>query len=92
MSNESEHCLAYNTHVNDEQENQHTWLSVKSPTTYGPIIPGIVPAALVIPISTPANLGAISKWLTLKEAVLKLDAPRPSENKITARLVDSQPT
>ena len=36
---------------------------------YGPIIPGIVEAPLVIPINIPAYWGAISTWLTLNPGI-----------------------
>ena len=56
------------------------------------MIPEIGAAEFVIPIRTPENLGAMSKWLTRKEAALRLEAPRASENITTARLVELQPT
>ena len=50
----------------------------------GPIIPGRVPALLVIPIKTPENLGAMSMWLTQCPAREKPPRPTPSETRVIA--------
>lgn len=39
-------------------------LGVSALASCGPTNPGMVPAVLVIPMRTPANLGAMSMWLT----------------------------
>ena len=43
----------------------------------GPIIPDSIPAVFVIPISTPANLGAISRWL-IKYPPIATPPPKPA--------------
>ena len=50
----------------------------------GPAIPGIVPAVLASPMSIPAYLGAISRWLMLNPAWLSALSPTPSVRKVTA--------
>ena len=78
--------------LNTKSDKHLTSLFVRYPTTYGPTIPGIVATVLVIPIRTPAYLGAISKWLTIYEDLLRAVMPRASENKTTASVVLLQPT
>ena len=50
----------------------------------GPTIPGMVPAVLVIPMSIPAYLGAISSWLMLYPPMPSALNPSPSVIKVTA--------
>ena len=52
----------------------------------GAIIPGMFPAVFVIPMSKPANLGAISMWLTICPA---LPMPPPIPVPITMKVTDS---
>ena len=55
----------------------------------GPIIPGIVPAVFVIPISTPANLGAISMWLIKLPAKALPPSPVPIDMNVTDKNCES---
>ena len=50
----------------------------------GPTIPGMVAAVLVIPMSIPAYLGAISRWLMLYPAMTSALNPTASVMKVTA--------
>ena len=50
----------------------------------GPAIPGTVAAMLVIPMSIPAYLGAISRWLMLNPAMTSAFSPTASVIKVTA--------
>ena len=50
----------------------------------GPAIPGMAPAMLVIPMSIPANLGAMSRWLMMNPACTSAFNPTASVTKVTA--------
>ena len=50
----------------------------------GPSIPGSVPAVFVIPINTPANLGAMSMWLMENPAREIPPNPTPMVRNVTA--------
>ena len=51
---------------------------------WGPTMPGRVAAEFVIPISTPAYLGAMSRWFMAKAASPKPPIPTPRVRKSTA--------
>lgn len=61
------------------------------PTTEGTTIPGTVAKVLVMPMSVPANGGAMSMWLAKKPEYMPPMNIVPSVNNATARSV-LQPT
>ena len=63
-------------------------MTVIALATWGPTIPDRVAAEFVIPISTPAYLGAMSRWFMLNPASAKPPNPTPRVRKSTAVTVD----
>ena len=52
------------------------------------MIPAELPTPLVIPINTPANLGAKSIWLTLYPATARPTHPTPAVKRLKAISLD----